>query len=71
MAEDKDALDILLDKIQSLEARLKEKEKGAEPEKKEDVKKDDIDKAKDDANKKEKDAIDEKLKEKMKKRGLL
>ena len=70
MEDEKDAFDILLDKIENLENRLKDKEKGSDS-KKEDVKKDEIDKSKEDAIKKEKEAIDEKLKEKMKRRGLL
>ena len=70
MEDEKDVFDILLDKIENLENKLKEKEKSGFSEK-EDVKKDEIDKSKEDAIKKEKQAIDEKLKEKMKKRGLL
>ena len=71
MEDEKDAFDILLDRLENLENKLKNKEKSWDSEKKEDVKKDEIDKSKEDAIKKETQAIDEKLKEKMKRRGLL
>ncbi len=64
---EKDAVDILLDKIESLEKRLNEKEgkKGNEKNK------DDIDKAQKEAELKDKQTIEDKIKEKMKNRGLL
>ena len=64
---EKDAIDILLDKIESLEKRLNEKEgkKGNEKNK------DDIDKAQKEAELKDKQTIEDKIKEKMKNRGLL
>ena len=63
---DKDGIDILLDKIESLEKRIKEKE--AKSEKNKD--KSGIDKLADETVKKDKEKIDE-IKERMKKRGLL
>ena len=63
---EKDAVDILLDKIESLEKRLNEKDG-----KKDDGKKDDVEKAQKEAEAKDKQTIEDKIKEKMKNRGLL
>jgi hypothetical protein len=72
MSDEKDVFDILLDKIENLEKRLNDK-KDDKTDKKDDKTDNggDIDKAKVEAEKKEKQTIAEKLKEKMKNRGLL
>ena len=62
MENEKDAMDILLDKVEALEKIINGKN---------DTKDADIEKAKKEAEEKEKKTIDNKLKEKMKNRGLL
>ena len=62
MEDEKDAIDILLDKIEMLEKKIAGKDE------KNTV---DIDKAKKEAEEKDKKAVNDKLKEKMKNRGLL
>ena len=62
MENEKDAMDILLDKVEALEKLINGKNETKDA---------DIEKTKKETEEKEKKTIDNKLKEKMKNRGLL